>query len=589
MAPIRKNITTIAPYHPYRQNEMEYRGDGVKKIWRPATSQNHKIVSTLKHVGAVRLPLDYGYEPGCNLEIFNCHHSTLAQIFDSKRDLNEIVRKNIASKLLNAIHKIHELKIVSGKICPENIFIDIIDKNDARVEFAHDIFTLCDNDESAVVHDDYFNNFTSVSYIAPEILQKMQNHTPQKQSEYIITKKCDIFSIGCILYQLATPMYVNPFGFHAVDCMLNAITYKPTAMYSHSTNNFLKSNFIYNIAICMIRAVPKSRPCTQSYMEYITSGTPQLFKNWLEHSQKWYIYAFSFNDKGTIENLQRKSFGYTIHYGDYKNKQAIVTTYPANSFIRIKDTHEEKLLHSSNNVLRLLGIVHSGNIYHVFHDYETITLENVYTGMMNGKPFGMNLPIDADKQLFLGFVNFMDICKKDTYLYDGHYLNNNICPANVFVSKYHNTINIKLGIPDFQTHRFSIIQHSFENGMYSKEFYYAPELLNNLYGQAPTLNSMYFSLGCTLYTIVKNGVHPFINNKTFFMNQDEINSAITSIKAADLTHLHDMEKNTTSAFVKEKNTKIINMMNKDPDSRNAIYESLSKSYNTPGPLSNNAS
>ena len=114
--------------------------------------------------------------------------SNLKSYIKSFKDKNQLIEENIIEKIIRQIclglKKIHKNKIIHRDLKPENIFIN--EKNEIKIGD----FGISKNIESKI----YASTIIGTEhYMAPEIIKKEKYNN-----------KVDIYSLGCILYELFT-------------------------------------------------------------------------------------------------------------------------------------------------------------------------------------------------------------------------------------------------------------------------------------------------------------------------------------------------------------------------------------------------
>lgn len=100
----------------------------------------------------------------------------------------------IIKNLLNAVNEIHNIKIVHGDIKPENFLID-----DKTLEIQLIDFGFARDMESTDVAYPYAGLSGTIGFMAPELIMQ----TVDKSKLY----KCDIFSLGIVLYEIINGNY----------------------------------------------------------------------------------------------------------------------------------------------------------------------------------------------------------------------------------------------------------------------------------------------------------------------------------------------------------------------------------------------
>ena len=137
----------------------------------------------------------------------------LKKYINNYKDKNELIKENIIKDIISQICKglkdIHNNKIIHRDLTPDNIFIDKNNKIKIGDFGISKISTILNKYTKTKVGKD--------NYAAPEIL---------KGTEY--NNKVDIYSLGCIIYELFT---LNEYYMDKVieekDCKINIDIYNP--------------------------------------------------------------------------------------------------------------------------------------------------------------------------------------------------------------------------------------------------------------------------------------------------------------------------------------------------------------------------
>jgi len=123
------------------------------------------------------------------MELFN--GKNLRQFLNEKKDNKELIEEGIRIKIIEqiclGIRVIHNKNIVHRDLKPENIFIDVNNK----IKIGD--FGLSRNFNSYKAYTLTPNGSGTIQYNAPEVLN---------EGKY--NKKSDIYSLGCIIYELFT-------------------------------------------------------------------------------------------------------------------------------------------------------------------------------------------------------------------------------------------------------------------------------------------------------------------------------------------------------------------------------------------------
>ena len=120
-----------------------------------------------------------------------CGGMNLKDLINKYKDKNELIEENILYNLLKqiclAIKEIKKKNIIHRDLKPQNIFLN------KKMEIKIGDFGISKQFNSNKEYTLTINQKGSPAYIAPEIF---------KDGKY--NKKCDIYSLGCIMYELFT-------------------------------------------------------------------------------------------------------------------------------------------------------------------------------------------------------------------------------------------------------------------------------------------------------------------------------------------------------------------------------------------------
>jgi len=539
------------PYHPYRREEYGYEERGDRRVCRPARKANPLPSSILNHDrrfrwGTIHSDLD------TTLEVFDRHQMTLAQLL-MVPSISTIIRQNIAEKLFHIITTLHAASLVSGKISPSHIFINLY-KDSAEVCLDSDIL-------HQIAEDVPRNYFEEDMYCSPQIRKQLR----EKNDSIHVTARDDTFSVGCIVYQLSMMDYTHPFGEGGLDIPRNIDDYLPINHHRHmvsKTKNTLVHDNLYEIASSMIRYVPDHRvPCNLN-IEYFKSNTKAntttSFNDWISNNHVQY--AYSVNEFMPIERLSRGEHHVNVFPGDFNATPALVKKYSAHNFFSYSDEHEKELVALDNkNLLKMLATVKvRDESYYVFYEYGATTLADILSYNMNGIKHAITLKENAYSQVVAGFKAYHDIAQKHKYS-DAVRHHNNICASNIFMGSK----GLQLGFPDLQTDTHARVNNDYAKGIFSREFCYAPELLADETKMQFTEQTSVFALGCVLYMIRKHGKHPFTHVRSQFFSTKDAEDIKKNIRNGDY-----VEYNNTQPF----ETTIKEMLSVDPAKRPTLEQ-----------------
>ena len=109
-----------------------------------------------------------------------------------------LLQLNVCLKKLNEMHAIHKF------INPENIFITYLDESKSNFDIKLGGYDLT-NEKEGSRHSSIINSDEEINFIAPEIEYGGLNNSVDSIEEGRSFKgKCDLFSIGMLIYYLFT-------------------------------------------------------------------------------------------------------------------------------------------------------------------------------------------------------------------------------------------------------------------------------------------------------------------------------------------------------------------------------------------------
>ena len=185
-----------------------------------------------------------------NLVMEYCEDINLRQLINKYKNEKEFIKQKNVYYLIKyiclGIKAIHDKRIIHGNITPENIYIT----KDKKIKLGNfSIFKQLNN------YNDYLesNNINYNNYIAPEIIK-----------EESITNKVDIWSLGCIIYELCSLELC--FYSENIVCLNNKIINE-----KHPKINMkIYESEIQNIIDSCLNKEPKERPTIDQIYEIIS-------------------------------------------------------------------------------------------------------------------------------------------------------------------------------------------------------------------------------------------------------------------------------------------------------------------------------
>lgn len=139
-------------------------------------------LSRLRHINFVRLYEVYLESKYIHLVMEMCRGRELYDFVSQERKITEIKSLSIISQILDALSYMHNMKMAHRALCIENVMF--ADKD-------HTIIKIIGLSSSGrITHEPFVERYGSPFYMAPEIFS----------GSY--TEKCDIWSVGVILYTM---------------------------------------------------------------------------------------------------------------------------------------------------------------------------------------------------------------------------------------------------------------------------------------------------------------------------------------------------------------------------------------------------
>ena len=188
-----------------------------------------KYYKTFMENDTLNILMEYGGEK--NLKQFIEEYKNKGELIDEK------IIEDIITQICKGLKEIHDNKIIHRDLTPDNIFID----GNKKIKIG-------DFGVSKILTT--YNNYAKTkigkfSYLAPEIL---------KGKEY--NNKVDIYSLGCIIYELFSLNEYFTDKFDEKECKINIDIYNPK--YQELIDLLLKKNY-------------HERPKIEEVLNYINS------------------------------------------------------------------------------------------------------------------------------------------------------------------------------------------------------------------------------------------------------------------------------------------------------------------------------
>ncbi|UYV68717.1 TTK [Cordylochernes scorpioides] len=221
----------------------------------------------------------------------------LLQKMEKNQQIDWITIKYFWSQMLRAVHSIHQAGIIHSDLKPANFMM--VEGRLKLIDFG--IASKIQQDATSVVKD---SQMGTINYMSPDAIMEYTGITSSSSAsssdapKYRITLKCDIWSLGCILYKM---VYKNPPFAHirGIYRQIGAIT---NSKHIITFPQLEDPDLIDVLKLCLNRN-PKARPSTgellrhpylthrvqpslQDYMTGLPQLTPAQIQQVFEYSRK---------------------------------------------------------------------------------------------------------------------------------------------------------------------------------------------------------------------------------------------------------------------------------------------------------------
>ena len=206
-----------------------------------------RSVIKLNHCNIIRY---FNYKISTNkllilMEDIGSDSKTLEEFIDESGRLPNETIVSIFTQLVSAIKYLHDRKIVHRNICPDNIYIKETNTNQYMIKIGG--FTSSKALEYTKEMMKTYN-YENIQYMAPEIQDGLESYT----------NSVDIWSLGCILYELCT----NKHCF-----MFKQKNYLQLAYSSDKPNISLgRPTWLRELIKQMLSIMPNKRPTTNQIL-----------------------------------------------------------------------------------------------------------------------------------------------------------------------------------------------------------------------------------------------------------------------------------------------------------------------------------
>ncbi|TID28222.1 hypothetical protein CANINC_002655 [Pichia inconspicua] len=194
-----------------------------------------KILKQLDHPGIVKLKAYYEDVDNYYLVMEFISGGDLMDFIASQGSIDEIVTKEIARQILEAIKYVHNKGISHRDLKPDNIMIASDDP--VRVKITD--FGLAKSQENESKMKTFCG---TLAYLAPEVITNKKQNTNRKRylgngrvTEDLYSNKVDMWSIGCLLFVMLTAHL--PFSGSAQDSLFKNIV---AGVYHHKLLETMK-------------------------------------------------------------------------------------------------------------------------------------------------------------------------------------------------------------------------------------------------------------------------------------------------------------------------------------------------------------
>ncbi|MCP9264854.1 Dual specificity protein kinase Ttk [Dirofilaria immitis] len=176
---------------------------------RSAYLNEIKLLLSLKDTGCVVEMSDYELHGDFLYVVMEKGDTDLATFLKTRRNqIDDIFIRFYWSEMLKCVHTIHEKGIVHSDLKPANFLL--VGGNLKLIDFG--IASAIPTNKTSVIKD---TQMGTLSYMPPEAIASSNVSAHNGKEIYKVRKKCDVWALGCILYNMVyghTPyqMWTNP-------------------------------------------------------------------------------------------------------------------------------------------------------------------------------------------------------------------------------------------------------------------------------------------------------------------------------------------------------------------------------------------
>ena len=407
--------------------------------------------------------------------------TNLEQFIKKYRNDNMLIKpkllEDIIIQICNGIKEFHNNNIVLGCLNPYDIFIN----NNLKVKIS-----------LPLLHSESYHSTTR---------KRVEYHyfSPEKREYKHLTPKTDLWSLGCIIYELFTlnDYYKDKF-YYDKDCKIDTVIYNPK--WQELIDLLLKEDY-------------SLRPNIEETLKIIQSINLKDEINLDNEKGKKYK---------NIKKIGEGGFG-DVYLVEKDNN------YYALKKLKFKLTKEE--LKQYQEILNILLKIKNENIikYYEFfleNDYLNIVME--YCGDTDLKQFIKNQKAKnelIEEELIKDFI--IQICNGLKEIHNNGIIHRDLTPDNIFIDK-----NNKIKIGDFSISKVLTKSTLFSINKYGKYYYFAPEF--ELEGKFNYKTDIY-SLGCIIYELIT--LNEYYIDKKIKENDCKIDNNIYNSKWQEVIEL----------------------------------------------------
>ena len=455
-----------------------------------------KMLNTLMKIKTENIIKYYDYflENDYLIIVMEYVDTTLKQFIDKHGDENMLIKEELINDIIlqicNCLKEIHDNGIIYRNLTPKHISID--NNNKIKI-FGFDINKdeLDDDDLNLTRDPNPYEN----KYLAPEIIM-------QEKYNY----KADIFSLGCIIYELFTLNNYYISRIHDEICEINTDYYNP------------KWEEVIDLTLNLDY---KKRPSIEEILSFVQSIKDET--------------------KGDNNLKDKIDFGVRIgkkykiikNIGDGGYGKVFLVKYLKDVYAlkKLKFILSEEEIKQYQNILNILFKIKNKNIieyydYFLENDYFNIVME--YGGDKNLKQLIKKYRENSqliEEELIKDII--IQICAGLKEIHNNGIIHRDLTPDNIFID-----INDNIKIGDFGISKIFIKNTLFSKNKQGKYHYFAPEFeLEGKYNEKTDI----YSLGCVIYELLT--LNEYYIDKKIEEKDCKINAEIYNPKWQELIDL----------------------------------------------------